>query len=104
MEKWTNEDIEYFEKVIDAVSRGFVVSGARLTELYNKIFNKHLTVTNCQTCLRGRYNQLKKDFDVFMFHLQQEGVTMVDDEPKEEIILESAIKKIAKKRGRKKSE
>ena len=62
---WTNEDIELVEKFIEIRNKGFYVSGEQLTEVYNRVLNKHVAVTNCGSCLRGRVSELEAALNQF---------------------------------------
>ena len=59
METWTKEDIELVEKFIEIKNKGYYVDGKQLTDVYNRVLNKKVNVTNCGSCLRGRTNELE---------------------------------------------
>lgn len=63
MSKWSNEDIQLFKKFKSIVKRGYYCDGKQLTDLYNKVFNQSLRPTSCATCLKIRFNELKKDYE-----------------------------------------
>lgn len=63
--KWTNDDIKLVEKFIEIKNKGYYVSGEQLTEAYNRILHKHVAVTNCGSCLRGRVNELEAALNEF---------------------------------------
>ena len=63
--KWNKEDIEKVEKFIDIRNRGFYCDGAQLTEVYNRVLEKHVNVTNCGSCLRQRVNELAEALERF---------------------------------------
>lgn len=56
--KWTNDDIEMVEKFIDIRNKGYYCDGAQLTEVYNRVLERHVNPTNCGSCLRQRVNEL----------------------------------------------
>lgn len=91
----TSEDIEYFKQVDEAVKRGFLVNGTRLTDLYNRVFNANIRPTNCMSCLRGRYKALKPVFDNLAEKIKAEEV----ETPTEEIIAPTS-KKVVKRRSK----
>lgn len=69
---WTKEDIEKVEKFIEIRNRGYYVSGEQLTEVYNRVLNKHVNPTNCGSCLRQRVNELADALDRFKKQLEIE--------------------------------
>lgn len=62
---WNKEDIEKVEKFIDIRNRGYYCDGAQLTEVYNRVLEKHVNVTNCGSCLRQRVNELAEALERF---------------------------------------
>lgn len=52
------EDREQIRRFKDIVDRGRVAHSGKVTELYNKIFNRHEKPTRCGGCLRSRINKL----------------------------------------------
>ncbi|MBQ0089743.1 MAG: hypothetical protein KBT27_10490 [Prevotellaceae bacterium] len=79
MTNWDNESIKLMERFNDAFARGFYVNGTQLTELYNKVLGKKLQPTNCTTCIKGRYNELKREYDFYNAKREQAEVI---EEPK----------------------
>ena len=63
--KINKEDIELIEKFIDIRNRGFYVDGTQLTEVYNRVLEKHVTPTSCGSCLRQRVNELAEALERF---------------------------------------
>lgn len=57
--KFTKEDIEIIEKFIEIRNRGRYADGRQVTEVYNRVLEKNVNVTNCGSCLRGRVNELE---------------------------------------------
>ena len=57
--KWSKEDIELVEKFIEIKNKGYYCDGAQLTQVYNRVLEKNVNVTNCGTCLRGRVSELE---------------------------------------------
>ena len=55
---WTSEDVQLVEKFIEIRDKGYYVSGAQLTAVYNRVLHKNVNVTNCGSCLRQRVNEL----------------------------------------------
>ena len=57
--KWSKEDIELVEKFIEIKNKGYYCDGKQLTDVYNRVLEKNVNVTNCGTCLRGRVSELE---------------------------------------------
>ena len=57
--KWANEDVALVEKFIDIKNKGYYCDGTQLTEIYNRVLEKHVTPTNCGSCIRQRINELE---------------------------------------------
>ena len=57
--KWSKEDIELVEKFIEIKNKGYYCDGAQLTQVYNRVLEKNVNVTNCGSCLRGRVSELE---------------------------------------------
>lgn len=62
---WNKEDIEKVEKFIEIRNKGYYCDGAQLTEVYNRVLEKHVNVTNCGSCLRQRVNELAEALERF---------------------------------------
>lgn len=62
---WNKEDIELVEKFIEIRNKGYYCDGAQLTEVYNRVLEKHVNVTNCGSCLRQRVNELAEALERF---------------------------------------
>ena len=63
--KFTKEDIEKIEKFISIKNRGYYADGGQVTEVYNRVLERNLNVTNCGTCLRGRIQELENALNQF---------------------------------------
>ena len=63
--KFTKEDIERIEKFIDIKNRGYYADGSQVTEVYNRVLEKNVNVTNCGSCLRGRIQELEAALNHF---------------------------------------
>ena len=59
--KWTDEDIQKVEKFIELRDKGYYCDGAQLTEVYNRVLERNVGVTNCGSCLRQRVNELAEE-------------------------------------------
>lgn len=84
---WNKEDIEKVEKFIDIRNKGFYCDGAQLTEVYNRVLEKHVNVTNCGSCLRQRVNELAEALERFKKLSEaskpDEGTVIKEEENKE---------------------
>lgn len=63
--KWSKEDIELVEKFIEIKNKGYYCDGTQLTQVYNRVLEKNVNVTNCGTCLRGRVSELEAALKYF---------------------------------------
>lgn len=57
--RFTNEDVALVEKFIEIKNKGYYCDGTQLTEVYNRVLEKHVTPTNCGSCIRQRINELE---------------------------------------------
>lgn len=56
---WSQEDIKLVEKFIEIKNKGYYVDGGQVTDVYNRVLDKRVNVTNCGTCIRGRISELE---------------------------------------------
>lgn len=82
--KWTNDDIEMVEKFIDIRNRGYYCDGAQLTEVYNRVLERHVNPTNCGSCLRQRVNELADALERFKRQVALEEQKKQEETPVEE--------------------
>ena len=64
--KFTKEDIELIKKFIDIKNKGYYADGTQLTEVYNRVLEKNVNVTNCGSCLRQRVQELEDALNRFL--------------------------------------
>ena len=69
---WTDEDVKLVEKFIDIRNRGYYCDGTQLTQVYNRVLDKHLNPTNCGSCIRQRVNELEEALNRFKRSLELE--------------------------------
>lgn len=93
--KFTKEDIELIEKFIDIKNKGYYCDGTQLTEVYNRVLEKNVKVTNCGSCLRQRVCELEDALNHFKKLSERQKEIEVEDSPQEE-------NKEPKKAGKKK--
>ena len=82
--KWSKEDIELVEKFIEIKNKGYYCDGAQLTQVYNRVLEKNVNVTNCGSCLRGRVSELETALNQFKALSEKTKQEEVNNEPKEE--------------------
>lgn len=63
--KFTKEDIELIEQFIQIKNKGYYCDGKQLTEVYNRVLEKNVNITNCGSCLRGRVQELENALNKF---------------------------------------
>lgn len=73
-------DIEMIEKFIGIKNHGYYADGRKVTELYNRVLNKHVAVTNCGSCIRQRINELENALNAFKKLSEKKN----DEQPKVE--------------------
>lgn len=105
--KWNKEDIELVEKFIEIRNKGYYCDGAQLTEVYNRVLEKHVNVTNCGSCLRQRVNELAEALERFKRLSEaskpDEPITTPEEENKELTEAEKMKERMAKVRAAKKN-
>jgi hypothetical protein len=93
--KFSKEDIELIEKFIEIKNKGFYADGKQLTEVYNRVLERNVNITNCGSCLRGRVQELENALRAY--RTSQE--TLKTEEPISDTPEENN-KPVAKKVGR----
>ena len=83
---FTEDDIKLVEKFIEIKNKGYYVSGAELTEAYNRILHKNVNVTQCGSCLRARVQELETALNHYKAKIASESVSepTLDNVPQEE--------------------
>lgn len=82
--KWTKEDIEMVEKFIEIRNKGYYADGKQVTEVYNRVLEKNVNITNCGSCLRQRVGELQQALDQFK-RLSEAKTEVKMDDTKEEV-------------------
>lgn len=100
----TNEDIEQIQKFKQIRDKGYYVSGADVTKVYNRVLHQNVEVTNCSSCIRRRIGELVHVMDTFLKQMELSGCTTADELNNEIKAVEEEIKeeKPKKKTSRKK--
>ena len=65
MMNWSQEDIKLVEKFIEIKNKGYYVDGGQVTDVYNRVLDKRVNVTNCGSCIRGRIQELQDALNRF---------------------------------------
>ena len=106
---WTDEDIKLVERFIEIKNKGYYCDGTQLTEVYNRVLEKNVKVTNCGSCLRQRVCELEDALNHFRnassLHSNPLGVSKKLSERQKEIEVEDTKEeenKEPKKAGKKK--
>lgn len=92
--KFTNEDIEKIERFIEIKNRGFYVDGAQLTEVYNRVLEKHVNVTNCGSCLRQRVNELEVALNSFKAKMAKDEENKALESPTPQEDMKARMEKV----------
>ena len=104
---WNKEDIEKVEKFIEIRNKGYYCDGAQLTEVYNRVLEKHVTPTSCGSCLRQRVNELAEALERFKKLSEaskpDEPTVIKEEENKELTEAEKMKERMAKVRAAKKN-
>ena len=72
----SSEDAKFIEFAYNLVNSAKFPSFTKVTEVYNRVFNKQLSSTSCAQCIRQRILELKETLD----RLNKE---ILDDKQKE---------------------
>lgn len=59
----SSEDAEFIEFAYNLVNSAKFPSFSKVTEVYNRVFNKQLSSTSCGACIRQRILELKATLD-----------------------------------------
>ena len=59
----SSEDAEFIEFAFSLVNSAKFPSFTKVTEVYNRVFNKQLSSTSCAQCIRQRILELKATLD-----------------------------------------
>lgn len=82
--KFSKEDISLIEKFIEIKNKGLYADGSQVTEVYNRVLEKSVNVTNCGSCIRGRVQELEDALRRFKtLAKQQETAETNNDTPEQ---------------------
>ena len=82
--KFTKEDISLIEKFVEIRNKGYYADGGQVTDVYNRVLEKNVNVTNCGSCLRGRITELEDALRRFKTLAKEQETTEVNNDTQEE--------------------
>jgi len=82
--KFTKEDISLIEKFIEIRNKGYYADGGQVTDVYNRVLEKNVNVTNCGSCLRGRITELEDALRRFKSLAKQQETEETNNDTQEE--------------------
>ena len=71
----SSEDAEFIEFAFSLVNSAKYPSFTKVTEVYNRVFNKQLSSTSCGACIRQRILELKATLDKINAEILKEKET-----------------------------
>ena len=71
----SSEDAEFIEFAFSLVNSAKYPSFTKVTEVYNRVFNKQLSSTSCGACIRQRILELKATLDKINAEILKEEET-----------------------------
>lgn len=74
----SSEDAEFIEFAYSLINSAKYPSFTKVTEVYNRVFNKQLSSTSCGTCVRQRILELKATLDKINADILKETETITD--------------------------
>lgn len=82
--KFTKEDISLIEKFVEIRNKGYYADGGQVTDVYNRVLEKNVNVTNCGSCLRGRITELEDALRRFKSLSKQQETEETNNDTQEE--------------------
>ena len=82
--KFTKEDISLIEKFIEIKNKGLYADGGQVTEVYNRVLEKSVNVTNCGSCIRGRIQELEDALRRFKTLAKEQETEETNNDTQEE--------------------
>lgn len=77
-------DIKNIEKFVEIRNKGFYASGKEVTEVYNRVLQKKVAVTNCGSCIRQRIDELSRALSQFKALSAKKEEPKKEEEPKKD--------------------
>ena len=75
----SSEDAEFIEFAYSLINSAKYPSFTKVTEVYNRVFNKQLSSTSCGACIRQRILELKATLDKLNEEILKEKEQKQDD-------------------------
>ena len=75
----SSEDAEFIEFAYSLINSAKFPSFTKVTEVYNRVFNKQLSSTSCGACIRQRILELKNTLDKLNEEILKEKEEKQDD-------------------------
>ena len=82
--KFSKENIRLIEKFIEIKNKGLYADGSQVTEVYNRVLEKNVNVTNCGSCIRGRVQELEDSLRRFKTLAKQQETEETNNDTQEE--------------------
>ena len=101
----TNEDIELSKKLKNIADNGFYADSKTVTDLYNKVLQKHEPNTNCGSCIKRRIYAVWAIVEQALKAIEVKNEPQQEEKPQEEANpaqTETNNKKVAKRKITKK--
>lgn len=100
--KFTDEDVKLIEKFVDIKNRGYYASGAEVTQVYNRVLEKNVNVTNCGSCIRQRIGELESALSQFKKQMENKAISSPsENKSKDELMRERMAKARAARKPKK---
>ena len=74
----SSEDAEFIEFAYSLINGAKYPSFTKVTEVYNRVYNKQLSSTSCAQCIRQRILELKATLDKINAEILKEEETITD--------------------------
>ena len=74
----SSEDAEFIEFAYSLINSAKYPSFTKVTEVYNRVYNKQLSSTSCGACIRQRILELKNTLDKLNAEILKEEETITD--------------------------
>lgn len=76
---FTDEDIKLVEKFIELKEKGYYCDSNQLTQVYNRVLNKHVNNTSCSSCMRQRIQELADALNHYKSKINVEAIQSPKD-------------------------
>ena len=95
----SSEDAEFIEFAYSLINSAKYPSFTKVTEVYNRVYNKQLSSTSCGACIRQRILELKNTLDKLNEEIlkEKENIPLAENHKNNEIKNGGEKKKKAKK-------